>query len=104
MGSAAMPGRLRGQHPQDFATYVEQGGLPLHGVALGAARVTRGTQLLDAGCGAGLLAILACWMTIRTALVRIPCRPPTRSGRLRRCDCCVGWFAHPRLHPRHMGT
>ncbi len=33
--------------------------MPLFGAALDAARVTRGTRLLDAGCGAGLLALLA---------------------------------------------
>jgi SAM-dependent methyltransferase len=33
--------------------------LPLFGAALDAARVTSGTRLLDAGCGAGLLALLA---------------------------------------------
>jgi SAM-dependent methyltransferase len=38
---------------------VEQVSLPLFGAALDAARVTAGTRLLDAGCGAGLLALLA---------------------------------------------
>jgi SAM-dependent methyltransferase len=38
---------------------VEQVCLPLFGAALDAARVTSGTRLLDAGCGAGLLALLA---------------------------------------------
>jgi SAM-dependent methyltransferase len=38
---------------------VEQVCLPLFGAALDAARVTSGTRLLDAGCGAGLLAVLA---------------------------------------------
>jgi SAM-dependent methyltransferase len=37
---------------------VEQVSLPLFGAALDAARVTAGTRLLDAGCGAGLLAVL----------------------------------------------
>lgn len=59
MGSAAVQGRLWGAHPQDFATYLEQGGLPLYGAVLDAALVTPGTRLLDAGCGAGLLALLA---------------------------------------------
>ncbi len=48
-----------GSRAQDWATYVEQVCLPLFGVALDAARVTSGTRLLDAGCGAGLLALLA---------------------------------------------
>jgi SAM-dependent methyltransferase len=38
---------------------VEQVSLPLFGAALDAARVTADTRLLDAGCGAGLLALLA---------------------------------------------
>jgi SAM-dependent methyltransferase len=40
--------------------------LPLFGAVLDAARVTSGTRLLDAGCGAGLLALLA---TLRGAEV-----------------------------------
>jgi len=59
MGSATVQGRLWGARPQDFAEYLEQVGLPLMGAALDAARVTRGTRLLDAGCGAGLGALLA---------------------------------------------
>src|ERR687895_787808 len=59
MGSTRVQGRLWGTHPQDFAEYLEQVGLPLIGAALDAARVTRGTRLLDAGCGAGLGALLA---------------------------------------------
>lgn len=59
MGSAARQGRLWGARAQDWATYVEQVCLPLFGAALDAARVTAGTRLLDAGCGAGLLALLA---------------------------------------------
>jgi len=59
MGSAAIQGRLWGARAADWAAYVEQVGLPLFGAALDAARVTSGTRLLDAGCGAGLLALLA---------------------------------------------
>lgn len=59
MGSAAIQGRLWGARAEDWAAYVEQVGLPLFGAALDAARVTSGTRLLDAGCGAGLLALLA---------------------------------------------
>jgi SAM-dependent methyltransferase len=44
---------------QDWAAYGEQLSLPLLGAALDAAHVTTGTRLLDAGCGAGLLALLA---------------------------------------------
>ena len=59
MGSAQVQGPLWGAHADDWATYVEQTGLPLAGAALDAARVTAGTQVLDAGCGAGLLSVLA---------------------------------------------
>ena len=59
MGSATVQGQLWGKHAEDFATYLEQIGLPLFGAVLDAARVTRGTCLLDAGCGAGLLALIA---------------------------------------------
>lgn len=59
MGSATIQGQLWGARAQDWAAYVEQVGLPLFGAALDAARVTTGTRLLDAGCGAGLLALLA---------------------------------------------
>jgi SAM-dependent methyltransferase len=59
MGSAAIQGQLWGARAQDWAAHVEQVGLPLFGAALDAARVTSGTRLLDAGCGTGLLALLA---------------------------------------------
>ncbi len=59
MGSAAIQGRLWGARARDWACYVEQVSLPLFGAVLDAARVTSGTRLLDAGCGAGLLALLA---------------------------------------------
>jgi SAM-dependent methyltransferase len=59
MGSAAMQGSLWGARAKDWASHVEQVCLPLFGAALDAARVTSGTRLLDAGCGAGLLALLA---------------------------------------------
>jgi SAM-dependent methyltransferase len=59
MGSATIQGRLWGARAHDYANYLEQVGLPLMGAALDAAHVRPGTQLLDAGCGAGLLALLA---------------------------------------------
>ena len=59
MGSATIQGQLWGTRAQDFATYLEQVCLPLFGAVLDAARVTPGTRLLDAGCGAGLLGVLA---------------------------------------------
>ncbi|MCL6440978.1 MAG: class I SAM-dependent methyltransferase [Thermoleophilum sp.] len=66
MGSAKLQGRLWSARAEDWATYVEQVGLPLFGAALDSARVTKGTRLLDAGCGAGLLGLLA---TLRGAHV-----------------------------------
>jgi SAM-dependent methyltransferase len=54
-----MQGQLWGSRPRDFANYLEQLTLPLLGAALDAARVVPGTRLLDAGCGAGLGAVLA---------------------------------------------
>lgn len=59
MGSATIQGQLWGNRARDWAAYTEQVGLPLFGAALDAARVTAGTRLLDAGCGAGLLSLLA---------------------------------------------
>jgi SAM-dependent methyltransferase len=59
MGSATIQGQLWGARAEDWAAYVEQMGLPLYAAVLDAARVTRGTRVLDAGCGAGLLALLA---------------------------------------------
>jgi predicted nicotinamide N-methyase len=59
MGSATVQGQLWGRHAQDFAAYLEQVGLPLCSAVLDAGHVTPGTRMLDAGCGAGLLALLA---------------------------------------------
>jgi len=59
MGSATMQGQLWGTRAEDLAAYLEPVVLPLYGAVLDAAHVTAGTRLLDAGCGAGLLAVLA---------------------------------------------
>jgi SAM-dependent methyltransferase len=59
MGSAEMQGGLWGTHPRDLAELFEQLGLPLFGAALDAGLVGRGSRFLDAGCGAGLAALLA---------------------------------------------
>jgi SAM-dependent methyltransferase len=59
MGSADVQGQLWGTHARDFAQRLEQTGLPLQGAVLDAAHVTSGTHLFDAGCGAGLLSLLA---------------------------------------------
>jgi SAM-dependent methyltransferase len=69
MGSAAVQGQLWGARAQEWATYAEQVCLPLHAAALEAARVTAGTRLLDAGCGAGLLALLASLRGARVSAV-----------------------------------
>ena len=58
-GSASVQGRLWGAKAQDWAEIQEQVHLPLYSAALDAARVAQGTRLLDAGCGAGLAALLA---------------------------------------------
>jgi SAM-dependent methyltransferase len=59
MGSATMQGQLWGAEAHDWARFQEQSALPLFGAVLDAAGVTMGTRLLDAGCGAGLAALLA---------------------------------------------
>ncbi|MGE3797375.1 MAG: class I SAM-dependent methyltransferase [Thermomicrobiales bacterium] len=59
MGSATVQGKLWGAHARDFAAYVEQTSLPLFSAVLDAALVTSGTRVLDAGCGTGLLPLLA---------------------------------------------
>ncbi len=66
MGTAKVQGALWGARAEDWATYTEQTFLPLFGAALDAARVTAGTRVLDAGCGAGLLTLLA---SLRGAVV-----------------------------------
>lgn len=59
MGNARIQGQLWGTHARDFAQRLEQVGLPLFATVLDAAHVTSGTRLFDAGCGAGLLSVLA---------------------------------------------
>ena len=59
MSSAKVQGQLWGARAEDWGMYTEQVSLPLFGAALDAGRVTAGTRLLDAGCGAGLLTLLA---------------------------------------------
>ena len=59
MGSASVQGKLWGAEAREFAARLEQLTLPLYGAVLDAARVQAGVRLLDAGCGAGLLALLA---------------------------------------------
>ena len=55
-----------GEPTARFRGAVRADGLTPSGAALDAAHVTRGTRLLDAGCGSGLLALLA---TLRGAQV-----------------------------------
>jgi SAM-dependent methyltransferase len=59
MGNAEIQGRLWGTHARDYAERLEQIGLPLFAAVLDAAHVTSGARLFDAGCGAGLLSLLA---------------------------------------------
>ena len=59
MGNAAIQGKLWGTQAQNYAEFLEQISLPLFGTALDAAHVSNGTKILDAGCGAGLMALLA---------------------------------------------
>jgi SAM-dependent methyltransferase len=59
MGSATVQDQLWGARAENWATYGEQLSLPLFGAVLDAAHVTQGVRLLDAGCGAGLMALLA---------------------------------------------
>ena len=59
MGSASVQGPLWGAEAQVWSQLQEQNQLPLFGAALDAALVTTGTRVLDAGCGAGLAAVLA---------------------------------------------
>lgn len=67
MGSATVQGRLWGAKPRSYTAYVEQLTLPLHGAVLDAARVEPGRRVLDAGCGAGLLLLLASLRGARVA-------------------------------------
>lgn len=66
MGSAEIQGPLWGAEAWDWAQFQEQTVLPLFGAVLDAAHVSSGTRFLDAGCGAGLPALLA---TLRGARV-----------------------------------
>lgn len=58
-GSGPVQDRLWSKAARDWAVVQEQTALPLHSAALDAAWVTRGTRLLDAGCGAGIASLLA---------------------------------------------
>lgn len=58
-GSAPVQGRLWGMEAHNWASLLEQTVLPLFSAVLDTARVTRGTRMLDAGCGAGLATVLA---------------------------------------------
>ena len=59
MPSGELQGRLWGTRARDWAELQEQSTLPLFSAVLDAAQITRGTRLLEAGCGAGLAALLA---------------------------------------------
>jgi SAM-dependent methyltransferase len=59
VGSFAIQGPLWGARSRDWSRIQEQTTLPLFGAVLDAAHVVEGTRVLDAGCGAGLPALLA---------------------------------------------
>jgi SAM-dependent methyltransferase len=72
-------------------TYHEQVVLSLYGAALDAGRVSLGTRLLDAGCGAGLLALLASFRGARvTALDASPALLAVARERLPAADVRQG--------------
>jgi SAM-dependent methyltransferase len=54
MGTAQIQGELWGARAREWAELQERAFLPLYEAAFEAAKVTKGTRLLDAGCGAGL--------------------------------------------------
>jgi SAM-dependent methyltransferase len=59
MGTAQIQGELWGARARDWAELQEGAFRPLYEAAFDAAKVTKGTRLLDAGCGAGLALQLA---------------------------------------------
>jgi SAM-dependent methyltransferase len=59
MGTAQIQGELWGARARDWAELQEGAFRPLYEAAFDAAKVTTGTRLLDAGCGAGLALQLA---------------------------------------------
>ena len=91
MGSASLQSRFWGARAENWAAYTEQVCLPLFGAVLDAARVEPGNRLLDAGCGAGLLGLLA---SLRGALVAALDASPELLGiahrRMRAADLRVG--------------
>jgi SAM-dependent methyltransferase len=58
-GSGKSQGELWSAHPKDWAEIQEATEVPLYLAAFDAARVGRGTRLLDAGCGGGTAARFA---------------------------------------------
>jgi SAM-dependent methyltransferase len=54
MGTAQIQGELWGARAREWAELQERAFLPLYEAAFEAAKDTKGTRLLDAGCGAGL--------------------------------------------------
>jgi SAM-dependent methyltransferase len=54
MGTAQIQGELWGARAREWAELQEGAFLPLYEAAFEAAKVTKGTRLLDTGCGAGL--------------------------------------------------
>src|SRR6185295_10877461 len=59
MGNAQIQGDLWGDRAREWTDLQEGAFKPLYEAAYNAANVTKGTNMLDAGCGAGLALITA---------------------------------------------
>ena len=59
MGSAQIQGQLWGVQARNWADLMEKMQLPIYHVVLDKTNVSRGTRLLDVGCGTGMAAQLA---------------------------------------------
>lgn len=58
-GSAGIQGQLWSARPRDWAELEDEGSRPIFEAVLDAARVGRGTNYLDVGCGSGLACAIA---------------------------------------------
>lgn len=91
MGSAAVQGPLWSRAAHDWAELQEPTLLPLWDTLLDAAAVSRGTHLLDAGCGAGGASVLAARRGARVnGLDAAPALLAIARARVRDGDFCLG--------------